>query len=616
MCLQKAVFKPDLKEAVRGLGFFALMRCLGILVITCTLATSCIKDPLPLRFNYFGIKEFPSYVFETDSIHEPWLIRNIAELPFWMTDSLVTLVFELNQPASAWIGSVELESEISRVKTGDTLQIELRNLDGLPVDTFLVFISVNPDEVPEILNFEMTLNPSGHNPLSALVELTLDRPCRLSLNVEGENDNDLWWSFRDYQETFELQVVGLYPGKDNRVTIHYSDSLGVTGMTSFTISTAPLPLQFPDLSIPVSRPEEMEPGMLLLILEYEEESKPPVPWVVMLDEWGKVRWLYTGPFEHAFIRLRNGNFLSGFGDYAIEMDWLCRQVGELFEIPGLHDDLTETPEGNLIALTGRSPGQYDRMVEISRQSGAVVREWDLSRNLDAQRPANPEGHGTGWLHATNIHFNPMTSTMLITARNQSLVAELSYPEGNLHWIIGNPERWPDHFELMLMRPAGEPFDWPWGPYAAVYAHSDPLRILVFDNGINRSWKLPMALDESYSRAVEYEINPMRKEIKQVWEYGSQFGNSLFSYYLGDVDYLPVTGNRIICFGGMIRDLQGNAVPLFDAESGNPVPHKGSVLVREINLNGDILFELRISDPSDKYSGYRCRKVMKTHFSMN
>ena len=103
MCLQKAVFKPDLKEAVRGLGFFALMRCLGILVITCTLATSCIKDPLPLRFNYFGIKEFPSYVFETDSIHEPWLIRNIAELPFWMTDSLVTLVFELNQPASAWI---------------------------------------------------------------------------------------------------------------------------------------------------------------------------------------------------------------------------------------------------------------------------------------------------------------------------------------------------------------------------------------------------------------------------------------------------------------------------------------------------------------------------------
>ena len=103
----------------------------------------------------------------------------------------------------------------------------------------------------------------------------------------------------------------------------------------------------------------------------------------------------------------------------------------------------------------------------------------------------------------------------------------------------------DSVQLGLSRTVS--FDWPWGQHAAMVLPNG--NIFCYDNGWYRnfSWN---GDDDSYSRAVEYEVDHENQTVRQVWQYGEERGSEIYSGNISDVDLMPVTGNRLICPGNI------------------------------------------------------------------
>ena len=75
--------------------------------------------------------------------------------------------------------------------------------------------------------------------------------------------------------------------------------------------------------------------------------------------------------------------------------------------------------------------------------------------------------------------------------------------------------------------------------------------MIFDNGNNRASPFDAILPDAdnFSRAVEYSIDADTKEVELVWEYGQFEEETLYTFFIGDADYMPLTGNALITFGG-------------------------------------------------------------------
>jgi hypothetical protein len=105
--------------------------------------------------------------------------------------------------------------------------------------------------------------------------------------------------------------------------------------------------------------------------------------------------------------------------------------------------------------------------------------------------------GHDWTHANALTFNEETNEIFVNVRNLNRIYCLSYPSGDVRWILGD----------------GGDFG------EGLFAHShDPLflsndRFLVFDNGALR----PNAT-EDYSRIIEVQFDPVKRHAEIVWEY--------------------------------------------------------------------------------------------------
>jgi arylsulfate sulfotransferase len=106
--------------------------------------------------------------------------------------------------------------------------------------------------------------------------------------------------------------------------------------------------------------------------------------------------------------------------------------------------------------------------------------------------------------------------------------------------------------------------------------------------------------------VEFEIDEQDMTVRQVWEYGRELGSETFTPFIGDANYLA-NGNRLICFGGITRNLDGEPVELFDFANNTLNPMKISARIVEVTHDFPAKEVLRISisnDDSESYEGYR------------
>lgn len=451
-------------------------------------------------------------------------------------------------------------------------------------------------------------------PLTALAEVRTREPARLHLTIAGRDGNDLKVEFSGFAEHHRIPVLGLYPDYRNTVEVTAETKTGELLRRSVTVRTRALPEHYPKVRLKRRLPERIAPGMTFLHLAHYDAEGTYHPLPSAVDRHGRVRWFYDGDIGHLLRRLDEGTFLIQREDSLVEIDMLGRDTGRRITVEnGIHHDAAVLPDGNFLVLTA-APGSYeDGVVEVDRQGGGIVRSWDFREILDPERPRQPRNlEKDDWLHLNAVTYDPASNGIVVSGRDQSAVVKIDRESGKLRWILGNHRYWKQEFRQYLLEPQGEPFAWPWGQHAPMLHPQQPGRILIFDNGNKRSYDNPLPPEENYSRAVEYAVNPQTMEVRQLWEYGRRYGSELYTPFIGDANYLP-NGNRLVCFGGITRNLQGEPVEIFDWEQREVRRMKISARIIEVTADSPAreVMELSFRDPDPgSYRGYRCYRAVR------
>ena len=501
---------------------------------------------------------------------------------------------------------------------------------------------------PSITRLNVAEPPRAEAPLGVSVEVNTDEPARLTVEIADDAHVHRLELDGELGTEHFVPLVGLRPGRAHSVTFIATDAAGnVDRAPPLLLETDPLPDDFPPLETTVSQPERMEPGWTLLnVYRWGEEGNDrDFGLLVAVDESGEVVWYYRA--DHTIMQaipLANGNLLymaslDGVWGLLVEIDvlgnvlrrWHSRAAAEaapagsvLVDTDSLHHEIVELPSGNFVALGSemRSFDDYptseedpdapretrevvgDIIVEFT-PDGTVVQEWSLLDAFDPYRIGYDSlgtgfwedtyralGHETGeaadWAHANALAYDAADDSFVVSLRHQDALAKVDR-DGAARWILGSHDGWNEPWRDRLLEPEGE-LEWTYhGHGVEVTPHGT---ILVFDNGNNRA--LPFAermpAEDSYSRAVEYEVNAGAMRVRQRWAYGGTEEARFYSSFLSDADWLPQTGNVLITDGARTREL--------DTGGDEPEQRRWARVVEVAREEpAEIVFELVIDDDS-------------------
>jgi len=460
---------------------------------------------------------------------------------------------------------------------------------------------------------KINFNPSSAMPLGGYAEIKTFFPSSIKIVLKGKDGNDLRMTFTEVKKRHRIPILGLYPNHDNTLTFTIVRENTLVDTREFRITTPPLPDTFPKLEVIRHHPEAIQPGILFCHLGHYDEEGNYSSLPCGIDSYGRVRWFLDDTIGHVLKRLENGHFMVQREDDLVEMDMLGNLTGHRVTVPrGLHHDAVVLPQGNFLALTSAEDSFEDGVVEISRKTGRVIHEWDFRTILDPLRPPQPRNlEERDWLHLNGICYDKEDDAFIVSGRDQSALVKLGRKTGTLYWVLSNPEHWKPKFSSYLLSPMGD-FEWPWGQHAPAVHPEDNTRILVYDNGNFRSYSDPLLPEENYSRAVEYKIDEDSMTIRQVWQFGKELGPAAFTPFIGDANYLS-NGNRLVCFGGITRDLKGNPMEIFDFEEMSINQMKISARVYEVTSDTPAkpIAEWHFEDKNpESYRGYRVYRAVK------
>jgi hypothetical protein len=247
------------------------------------------------------------------------------------------------------------------------------------------------------------------------------------------------------------------------------------------------------------------------------------------DDRGEVRW-YTPYGASKYFPLHDhqiamqihgdkGNPVSEWEDIRV-ISLMGLQTG-LYDVPNRnhHEIIEKTPGGNLLVATNAEPyystadDTEDAIVEIDRQSGEVVKFWDLREIFDPTRERLWTEMPNDWCHLNSIQYDSTDHTLLISSKLQYFIAKIDYETGAIRWIFGNHENWREPWQPYLLEP--ENFDtiihpdrdWTYAQHMPRL--TDEGNVIVYDNGRNRP-------GGDFTRAHEFRVDTARMTARTVW----------------------------------------------------------------------------------------------------
>lgn len=459
---------------------------------------------------------------------------------------------------------------------------------------------------------EVKRDPFGAAPLTATIQFQTPVKGRFRLIVKGQDgpESDFYMPVSSNLKQHTLEVMGLYPGYQNEVEVVFLNDNGEERLREqLVISTEFLPLGLPEFTV-IKADTAPQPNNLMLV-NYRPTNIP-----FMVDPWGKIRWYSTGfstQKKFGLQRMRNGNLMygvSGSGqgkivEYTL-MGELIRQLDVYPEYENIHHDVYEMENGNLLVTVDKTGEETieDHIIELDRQSGLVLTEWDLREMLPTDRfDYLLIKNGQDWFHCNAVIEDPSDHSIIVSGRAQGVV-KVGWDKA-LKWILAPHVGWADPYDAHLLNPIlNGDFDWAWGQHAPELLPNGNL--LLFDNGYGRDFGNALA---DYSRAVEYEIEEAADHIggniKQVWEYGKERGDEMYASFISDVDYISSRDSRLIIAGSIGFEHQ---YLNYDSSIWTPLIDTPETRIIEVNNAGEVLYELLFHNDTHAGSTYRAEKL--------
>lgn len=479
-----------------------------------------------------------------------------------------------------------------------------------------------------------TLTTSATAPLAAALQLTTDDYSRVSVSVD--NGQQTWQrDFYDYDTEHLVPVLGFKPDQTNVITVTVHDRLGnkLPATQPILFVTGPKPPSFPPSVLLTSQPDRMEPGYTLLMIFNQNSGQK---WASIVDQAGDLVW-YNGPGITTSFDVRqmeNGDLFIPMATNFVEVSLLGQIVYSWGAPPGLsidfHDGLP-TDHGTILYLNNASrvvtnfPSsatisnsaprtaavQYNRVIEISATNSALLNTWSIIDMLDPYRITYltfSARTALGWdsEHGNALIEDPRDNSIIVSLRHQDAVIKFSRDTGQLKWILGPHENWNPPWQPYLFSPTGDPFLWNYAQHAPMLTPHGTL--LLYDNGNNRASPFDARLPDvqNFSRAVEYDLNQDTMEISQVWEFGRENAERLYTDRVGNAEWLPRRGNVLVTSGYTIFD---NGV-----RPSTLAPNAVMTRVREVTHDADpqVVFDLSFFDYSNQAPNYRGVGSYRSH----
>ena len=440
-------------------------------------------------------------------------------------------------------------------------------------------------------------NPYGTAPLTALVIFDTPEKMQISIHTPGKTpEAAVDFTFSSFQTHHEIPVYGLYAGELNHVEITAKSENGEIVSKTVDLQTEPLPVYLENILINKVVRDKYSPGFNFTFLNHK----------TIFDIDGDIRWFSTEITYQVYTPLKNGHFLYTIQALEKESFLLIEQdlLGKIYAVYNIdgdvHHDIFELPNGNLLITGGDNQSQTveDVLIEINRNTGHIIRFINMKKYLDENRPGEIKIDQNDWLHMNSVVYDEFDQSIIISSRTQSAVVKFSYPEMKIKWILGPHDNWSEDYQPFLLTPIGNNFEWSWSQHHA-NIYYDPNNssinladITLFDNGLYRSFERESAYTamESYSRMVHYRINEELRTVEQIWEYGKEAGNSIFSHSQGSA-YLLSNGNIMGTWSDIVKNANGEAIIGGDDE--NQIV---ATKVIEVNpASNEIIFETTLPD---------------------
>jgi arylsulfate sulfotransferase len=452
-------------------------------------------------------------------------------------------------------------------------------------------------------------NPIRACPQSAILRVVTDEPTQLILEFDdgtGPPRRELVDKELRTNHT-KIPVVGMKHGVATTIRVIARDAAGNESVYGGPIVFPArfLPTSFPPLSVQLVDPARREPGYTLFTAR-----SGAVIWMIVLDVDGDVVWYFYSPATGGpnVELMPDGNFLWSRDRHAVELTrlgnpihlWYPARVDGgagaepgaiLVDTDSFHHELTLLPEGqdaDFLALSSElrvydgfpidevDPTMTadgvnvvgDVIVEFKRD-GTLVRETKLLDVLDPFRMCY-DSLNTFWsgpesiynavspgivtrdvFHANAVTIDWSDDTYVVSCRHQDAFVKITRDTGQIVWIHGAHERWNPPWDQYLLTPVGDEFEWQFHQHAV---EVNPFgNFVMFDNG---NWRaIPPApgqtLEQSYSRAVEFHVDPVAMTTSELWSFGGPPGapDHIFSRFLGDADSQPMD-NVLVVNGGI------------------------------------------------------------------
>ncbi|MCF0110930.1 MAG: aryl-sulfate sulfotransferase, partial [Erysipelotrichaceae bacterium] len=190
------------------------------------------------------------------------------------------------------------------------------------------------------------------------------------------------------------------------------------------------------------------------------------------------------------------------------------------------------------------------------KTGEILKKWDYKKCLKPGEGAGLSYTDEDWFHNNAVWYDKNTNSLTFSGRHVDAMINIDFETGDLNWIIGDPETWPEHMQKYFFKPVGKDFEWQYEQHACLITPNGD--VMCFDNHHNGTKVQERAVppEKSYSRGVRYRINTEDMTIEQVWQYGKGRGADFYSPYICNVEYYN-EGHYMVHSGGIAYDKLGN-----------------------------------------------------------